>query len=247
MALALWVRILIEATHKPRKVFHKGSTYNLKEGDLLFGLARWSEKTGISREIIRKRIDMLESDGMITRSKHPKISIISITNWTSYQSVNTVKTQSEHTNNTLRTQSEHKYNNVNNGNNVNKGNKNNLSASQAKANDSDKDVNAIFMYWQKTMGKDSRAKLTAKRKSKINARLNDGFTPKEICEAIRGCASSPHHMGDNNTGAVYDDLELICRDDSKVRMFMAIANKKDQPYSSTTQQNINALTDLELE
>lgn len=117
MALALWVRILVEATHKSRKVFYKGANYDLKPGDLLFGLNRWSEKTGISREVIRKRIDMMESDGMITRSKHPKISIVSITNWHDYQCANTVTTRKQHADNTLTTLSEHKYNNVNNENN----------------------------------------------------------------------------------------------------------------------------------
>lgn len=117
MALALWVRILIEATHKPRKVFHKGRTYNLKPGELLFGLDRWVEKTGISREVIRRRISMLESDSMITRSTYPKTSVISIVNWYSYQSVNTKETRKKHAENTQTTRTEHQYNNVNNGNN----------------------------------------------------------------------------------------------------------------------------------
>lgn len=87
-------------------------------------------------------------------------------------------------------------------------------------------VNDIFEYWRTVMNKDSRAKLTAKRKTKVTARLKDGFTVDEIKQAIKGCAMSPYHMGDNDTGAIYDDLELICRNDEKIRRFMQIAISK---------------------
>ena len=120
------------------------------------------------------------------------------------------------------------------------------STSQAKIDPHQSEIDGIFDYWCKTMNKDSRAKLTQKRKSKVKARLKDGFTPREICLAIKGCAMSPHHMGSNDTGAVYDDLELICRDDAKVKMFMSIANKVQQPYSQQTARNIDALKDVEL-
>lgn len=121
MALALWVRILTEATHKERKRGYKGVMYDLKPGDLLFGYSAWTEKTGIPRQVLRQRIEMLESDGMITRSKHPKITIISITNWSKYQHDNTLTTGSEHPNNTLTTPKQQQYNNVNNGDNGNNG------------------------------------------------------------------------------------------------------------------------------
>lgn len=128
MALALWVRMLLEATHTPRRKGHKGAFYNLNKGEFLFGLQRWSEKTGISREVIRKRIELFESSGMITYSKHPQISIISIVNWNNYQTGNTVKTPSDQTETTLGTPSDHKYNNGDNGKNV----KNELKDSPAK-------------------------------------------------------------------------------------------------------------------
>lgn len=60
---------------------------------------------------------------MITYSKHPKISIISIVKWDCYQTDNTVRTPSQHPRNTLGTPSQQEYNNVNNENNVNNDNK----------------------------------------------------------------------------------------------------------------------------
>lgn len=119
LALSLWVRMLLEATHKPRKKPYKGRNYHLEPGQFLFGLGRWSEKTGLGREVIRKRVDMFEQDGMITRSKQAQTSIITISNWKMYQHDNRVTTDSQQPDNTLPTDSQQKYNNVNNGDNGN--------------------------------------------------------------------------------------------------------------------------------
>lgn len=128
-----------------------------------------------------------------------------------------------------------------------KTNKTNTSVSQAKADPFDETIDKIFEFWKQVMGKDGKSKLTQKRKSKIKARLKDGFNPREICEAIKGCAKSPHHMGQNDTGAIYDDLELICRDDSKVKMFLSINQKYDRPYSSNTAKTIETLNGMEFD
>lgn len=122
-----------------------------------------------------------------------------------------------------------------------------LPDSQAKSDEFASQVNEVFEFWRNTLGKDSRTKLTQKRSSKVKARLKDGFTVAELCQAIEGCAKSPFHMGQNDTGAVHDDLELICRDDSKVKRFIGIANQSAQPYTATTANNINTLNDMEFD
>jgi hypothetical protein len=33
-----------------------------------------------------------------------------------------------------------------------------------------------------------------------------------LCQAISGYCNSPHHMGQNEKNAVYDDIELLLRD-----------------------------------
>jgi hypothetical protein len=80
----------------------------------------------------------------------------------------------------------------------------------------------IFAYWQQIMGH-PRAKLDAKRRKKINDRLNDGYTQDDLRKAIEGCRKSPHHMGENDRSTVYDGLELICRDAEHVDRFIAMA------------------------
>jgi hypothetical protein len=60
---------------------------------------------------------------------------------------------------------------------------------------------------------------------KVGARLKEGFSVADLKRAVIGCKLSPWHQGENPSGAVYDDLELICRNDANVRRFIATAEK----------------------
>ncbi|MCK5127672.1 MAG: hypothetical protein KAR42_15550 [candidate division Zixibacteria bacterium] len=80
-------------------------------------------------------------------------------------------------------------------------------------------VRRVFDYWLSVMKKGSNTKLTDSRKKCIKARLKEGYEFDFIKQAIDGCASSPHHMGKNSDGTVYDDLTLICRTGDKLEYF----------------------------
>lgn len=98
----------------------------------------------------------------------------------------------------------------------------------------------VFSYWQQKMNH-PQAKLDAKRLKAIKARLGDGYTVGDLCEAIDGCLLSPHHMGQNNTRTVYDDIELICRDGPRVDKFIKLAR---QGGTTTSLENyMNELAD----
>jgi uncharacterized protein YdaU (DUF1376 family) len=81
---------------------------------------------------------------------------------------------------------------------------------------------AVFSYWQKQRGHD-RAKLDAKREKAIKARLKDGYSVEDLCRAVDGIAKSAHHMGQNSSSTVYDDIELICRTAVHVDKFVKLA------------------------
>lgn len=87
----------------------------------------------------------------------------------------------------------------------------------------------IFDHWVKVMNKNSSTKFTPERKSKIKARLRDGYPIDQILSAINGCASSAWHMGKNENGKIYDDLTLICRDGSKLESFLTQQIKFEKP------------------
>jgi len=87
-------------------------------------------------------------------------------------------------------------------------------------------VAVVFAHWQNVM-QHPRAKLDDKRRRKIRDRLKDGYTVDDLMQAVDGCKRSPHHMGENDRGAVYDDIELICRDAPHLDKFIKLADGPD--------------------
>jgi len=91
----------------------------------------------------------------------------------------------------------------------------------------------LYSYWADRMGvseggmRRKRSTTAGRRRvGKVRARLAEGYSEEQIQVAIRGCAASPWHMGDNPRGIRYDDLELICRDGEHLRKFAEIAFKR---------------------
>lgn len=82
----------------------------------------------------------------------------------------------------------------------------------------------LFAYWQQQCGH-PRAKLDSDRCRKIEARLNSGRTPQEIREAIDGAAREAYV---DESGVKHDDIELICRNERKLKLFMERATAQPQ-------------------
>ena len=93
-------------------------------------------------------------------------------------------------------------------------------------------VHRIFGHWQAVFNHPT-SKLTNERKRYVNTRLKEGYTEAEIILAIDGCANSPHHMGMNDQGKVYDDLTLICRSGSKLEQFIGYNNRNKENHNGS--------------
>lgn len=74
----------------------------------------------------------------------------------------------------------------------------------------------LFAYWQQQCRHPS-AVLDGKRRGAIESRLRDGFTVSQIQSAIRGAAKAPYV---DPNGKRFDDIELICRNASKLESFI---------------------------
>lgn len=86
-------------------------------------------------------------------------------------------------------------------------------------------IEQVFDYWRRSLNHPT-SKLTPTRRRRIADRLKDGYSVDDIKHAIDGCSMSPHNMGVNDTGTVYDDIELICRSGEKLERFLGIYNNK---------------------
>lgn len=84
-AVALWIHLLMEASHNEKEVFWNGRTTILKPGQFITGRKSLSEKTGIAQTTIERWLNVFESGQQIGQQKTSTSRLISITNWKQYQ------------------------------------------------------------------------------------------------------------------------------------------------------------------
>lgn len=90
------------------------------------------------------------------------------------------------------------------------------SSSESGGIDEKQVVGSLIDYW-KARCRHPGAKATRDRRQKVAARLREGYTPDDIRTAIDGAAIGAFV---NDAGTRFDDLELICRNGSKLESFI---------------------------
>ena len=89
-----------------------------------------------------------------------------------------------------------------------------------RVDDRSDDVSVVFDAWVAATGRNpTRTKLTAQRRSRVRARLSEGYSVGDLVAAVQGVARSPFHMGDNDRRQRFDDLTLVLRDGGQVEKF----------------------------
>lgn len=84
-ALAVWVRMLCEANYEEKTTLIHGQLVTVKRGQLIFGLEKFSARSGVSIKKLRRIVDMLVSDGMLGRQVMQRFSMLTITCYDKYQ------------------------------------------------------------------------------------------------------------------------------------------------------------------
>ena len=92
-------------------------------------------------------------------------------------------------------------------------------------------IEMIFNHWKSVM-KHPGASLSDERAAKIRTRLKEGLTYDQCIAAIDGCAGSSYHMGKNDSGTVYDSIDLIFRNTSKTEGFI---NRNERKLAKSIQ------------
>lgn len=205
--LQTFLYCLLRASHKEHDTLIGETIVHLKKGQLATGRKAISLATGLTEQNVRTSLSKLEALSILTINPTTKYSVISISNWESYQQTNQQVTNSQPTSNQQVTTN----NNVNKGKNVN-----------------NKDANEIFDHWKSVMKKNNLSKLNDKRLKAIKGRLKEGYSVDQIKMAINGCSMTPHNMGQNDNNKKYDDIELICRDGVNVERFANNFNQSQQ-------------------
>jgi hypothetical protein len=89
------------------------------------------------------------------------------------------------------------------------------------------DTVAIFQAWQEAARK-PRARLDDKRRRIIKRALQH-YPVDDLLDTVRGWRHSPHHCGQNDTGTVYNDLELLLRDSAHIERFRDLQRDGPSP------------------
>lgn len=86
------------------------------------------------------------------------------------------------------------------------------------------ELREVFDFWKELMGHD-RAQLGEKRRRSIQKALRMGYSVEDLQLAIVGCKVSGFHQGQNDRDTVYDDIELVCRDEIHIDKFIRLGEQ----------------------
>lgn len=157
--LKWWLDILLMVNHKPNKALIKGNLVDVETGERVTSLVKLSERWGADRKVVRKFLNLLETDGMISRSSSTKNGTrLKVTNYADYQGFKSEKEQV--TPHVTPQVSPHKQ------------------ELKEVTNNVDLDFEDFFDYFNKKTGR-SFKNIESNRKL-VRARLNDGFTKKDL-------------------------------------------------------------------
>lgn len=246
----LWENLLLEAQRQPRTVNFKGNQWNLQAGQLVVTAADLGlslcDRSGVptSRDTVERMLAFFVKEGMISIcGEKRKGRVITILNYSEYaEKIDNLPAHkpaqftahSEASNGAgLKGNAAHKpaqfpAHHEQEGNNKNINNKHTSPSG-------DVSVRTVFDFWREAMNHPG-AKLDAKRRGRIQARLKDGFSTEELCKAIEGAKCDPWLMGSNPSKKVYDGIETVLRDAAQVEKLKALAG---QPVVSNQSSDWN--------
>ena len=84
---AIWIYLLVNATHKEIPAIFKGKKITLKEGELITGTISISKKLKINKDKVQRTLKCFELDEQINQQTSNQNRLISILNWHKYQEV----------------------------------------------------------------------------------------------------------------------------------------------------------------
>lgn len=82
----------------------------------------------------------------------------------------------------------------------------------------------LFHYWLERTGRNpNQNRLNTSRRSKVKARLRDGYSVEQLRAAIDGIAATPFYTGDNDRGQRYDTFDFIMRSGENIEKGIELA------------------------
>ena len=187
------------------------------------GLYQLTGFTGIKKDALYKAVKRLEKAEMVTRRVNSKYTVYRICKWADFQGSETNSVNAEYTESKNKVKT--KYNS-------------NKNREVRIKNNSNVEIQSIYDHYIETFKKNkNQYRLTAKRKSKIQARLADAGKDMLLL-AIDNTADSDFHMGDNDRGW-RADLDFITRSYEQTEKLANMAEQKSKDKVDLTKLEID--------
>lgn len=90
-----WIDLLLSANHTDKKIIYEGKLRTIHAGQFLTSLVKLSDKWKWDRKRVRKFLDILENDKMISTNRTSHGTTITIVNWGKYQIYGTAEGTAE--------------------------------------------------------------------------------------------------------------------------------------------------------
>ncbi|WP_227260558.1 GntR family transcriptional regulator [Enterococcus durans] len=170
--LKWWLDLILMANHKEKKILFNGSFKNVGVGERITSEQKLAERWGVSRNTVRRFLNLLVEDKMISIEKsRQKGTTYKVNNYAVYQGF------SEEKKHQTEQRNEHqKDNEVNNGLNINKNEKNEKNNKPSNQDSKDR----FDFIWKKYPNKKGKA---AAFKAYCKA-LKEGVTDETILDGI---------------------------------------------------------------
>lgn len=170
--VAVWIYLLLEATHVDYPTLFGGKKIILKPGQLATGRKKIAEKTKVNEYKVMRILNLFESEQQIAQQKERYGSVITILAWDEYQDTAQQSGQRLHNDCTttaqqLHTKQEHK----------------NIRTQEHKKDIYSQECSDIVSFLNEMCGTSYRAS-SKKTKDLIHARLNEGFTVEDFRTVI---------------------------------------------------------------
>lgn len=118
-----WMDLLLSANHQDNKIVFDSNLIEVKRGEFITSIRKLCERWGWSNSKVKKFLDLLQNDGMITYKSDTKKTTINIVKYEGYQTLSDTKNAPEtpqgNHRNVTETPQKHTNNNDNNVNNDN--------------------------------------------------------------------------------------------------------------------------------
>ena len=171
--LAVWMYLLLTASHKKHKTLFGGKPIFLEAGQLITGRQKIARETKVEQHKVDRIIKLFKTAQLIEQQAERYGSIISILNWDKYQNI---EQQSEQRMSNERATSEQRVSTKQECKEGEEGNKNNKYIYSRECSE-------IVGYLNEVCGT-SYKPTTKETRRLIQARMNDGFTVEDFKTVI---------------------------------------------------------------